>query len=307
MLDTQQPAVLEVVRRRPAQRLLQLRRPPPGRRDRNKAAIICVPEPERRATPDASPTRSSTARVNEFAALLRDFCGLKTGDRVTLHMPMVPELPVAMLACARLGIIHSRGLRRVLRRRVRGPASPTPSSRVLVTMDGYYRNGELRRPQGQGRRGRGRGREARPGGRQGAGLAAPSRQYASADPDGRGPGLLRRRAHRQYRRARWSTRSRCPPRRRSSSCTPAAPRAGPRAASTRTGGYLAYVAGTSKYYQDIHPEDIYWCMADIGWITGHSYIVYGPLALGTTSVHLRGRAHLPRRRAGPGGSPSGSA
>jgi acetyl-CoA synthetase len=55
-----------------------------------------------------------------------------------------------------------------------------------------------------------------------------------------------------------------------------------------TGGYLSYVAGTSKYYQDIHPEDTYWCAADIGWITGHSYIVYGPLALGTTSVMFEG-------------------
>jgi acetyl-CoA synthetase len=55
-----------------------------------------------------------------------------------------------------------------------------------------------------------------------------------------------------------------------------------------TGGYLAYVAGTSKFYQDIHPEDTYWCFADIGWITGHSYIVYGPLSLGTTSVMYEG-------------------
>jgi acetyl-CoA synthetase len=55
-----------------------------------------------------------------------------------------------------------------------------------------------------------------------------------------------------------------------------------------TGGYLAYVTGTSKYYQDIHPEDTYWCAADIGWITGHSYIVYGPLSLGTTSVMYEG-------------------
>jgi acetyl-CoA synthetase len=54
------------------------------------------------------------------------------------------------------------------------------------------------------------------------------------------------------------------------------------------GGYLAYVAGTSKYVQDIHPEDVYWCMADIGWITGHSYIVYGPLALAATSVVFEG-------------------
>jgi len=51
--------------------------------------------------------RELYVRVNEFAALLRDFCGLKAGDRVTIHMPMVPELPVTMLACARLGVIHS--------------------------------------------------------------------------------------------------------------------------------------------------------------------------------------------------------
>ena len=53
------------------------------------------------------------------------------------------------------------------------------------------------------------------------------------------------------------------------------------------------MAGTSKYYQDIHPDDIYWCMADIGWITGHSYIVYGPLALGTTSVIYEGVPNYP--------------
>ena len=58
----------------------------------------------------------------------------------------------------------------------------------------------------------------------------------------------------------------------------------PKGCQHRTGGYLAYVTGTAKYYQDIHPEDVYWCMADIGWITGHSYIVDGPLALAATSV-----------------------
>jgi len=62
----------------------------------------------------------------------------------------------------------------------------------------------------------------------------------------------------------------------------------PKGCQHSTGGYLAYVAGTSKYIQDIHPEDVYWCMADIGWITGHSYIVYGPLALAATSVTYEG-------------------
>ena len=62
----------------------------------------------------------------------------------------------------------------------------------------------------------------------------------------------------------------------------------PKGAQHSVGGYMAYVTGTSKYYQDIHPDDTYWCFADIGWITGHSYIVYGPLALGTTSVMYEG-------------------
>ena len=67
----------------------------------------------------------------------------------------------------------------------------------------------------------------------------------------------------------------------------------PKGAQHSTGGYLSYVAGTSKYYQDIHPDDMYWCMADIGWITGHSYIVYGPLALGTTTVIYEGVPNYP--------------
>jgi acetyl-CoA synthetase len=67
----------------------------------------------------------------------------------------------------------------------------------------------------------------------------------------------------------------------------------PKGCQHGTGGYLAYVAGTSKYIQDIHPEDVYWCMADIGWITGHSYIVYGPLAIAATSVVFEGVPTFP--------------
>jgi acetyl-CoA synthetase len=67
----------------------------------------------------------------------------------------------------------------------------------------------------------------------------------------------------------------------------------PKGCQHRTGGYLAYVTGTSKYYQDIQPNDVYWCMADIGWITGHSYIVYGPMALAATSVLYEGVPQFP--------------
>jgi acetyl-CoA synthetase len=62
----------------------------------------------------------------------------------------------------------------------------------------------------------------------------------------------------------------------------------PKGCQHSTGGYLAYATGTSKYILDIHPEDVYWCMADIGWITGHSYIVYGPLSLGASTVIYEG-------------------
>src|ERR671937_1764986 len=107
----------------------------------NKAALIWVPEPEEEPT-QAITYQELYMRVNEFAALLRDFCGVKTGDRVTFHLPMLPELPIAMLACARLGVIHSE---------VFGGFSGTAcghriadsQSRILVTMDAYYRSGEL--------------------------------------------------------------------------------------------------------------------------------------------------------------------
>ncbi len=98
------------------------------------------------------------------------------------------------------------------------------------------------------------------------------------------------------RASRWSP-SRCRPRARLFLMYTSGTTGRPKGAQHSIGGYLSYVAGTSKYYQDIHPEDTYWCFADIGWITGHSYIVYGPLALGTTSVMYEGMPDLPRCRA----------
>src|SRR5246127_2607761 len=110
-------------------------------KDRNKAALIWVPEPESEATAVIT-YQELYRRVNEMAALLRDFCGLKAGDRVTLHMPMTPELPVTMLACARLGVIHSQVFAGFS-----GAACGTriadSGSHVLITMDGYWRSGSM--------------------------------------------------------------------------------------------------------------------------------------------------------------------
>src|SRR6266567_49915 len=110
-------------------------------RNRNKAALIWVPEAEDQTT-QVITYQELYRRVNEFAALLRDVCGLKAGDRVTFHMPMVPELPVCMLACARLGVIHSEVFGGFSGAAC-GDRIADSESHVLVTMDGYYRNGEL--------------------------------------------------------------------------------------------------------------------------------------------------------------------
>src|SRR5256885_9702595 len=108
--------------------------------DRNKAALIWVPEPE--TTGDTVITYQELyRRVNEFAAVLQDL-GVQAGDRVTLHMPMVPELPVTMLACARLGAIHSEVFGGFSGAAC-GDRAADSGSEVLITMDAYYRSGEL--------------------------------------------------------------------------------------------------------------------------------------------------------------------
>jgi acetyl-CoA synthetase len=259
-------------------------------RDRNKAALIWVPEPE-----DASHVvityQELYRRVNEFAALLRDFCGVKAGDRVTLHMPMVPELPVVMLACARLGVIHSQVFAGFSGGAC-GHRIADSDSKVLITMDSYYRSGDLLDHKVKAdeavEAARKEGAEVEkvlvwrryPG------------QYSSKTAMVGGRDFFVDEVLADYRDAivpPVSMPAEAPLFLMYTSGTTGRPKG----CQHSTGGYLAYVAGTSRYYQDIHPEDTYWCMADIGWITGHSYIVYGPLSLGTTSVIYEGTPNYP--------------
>jgi acetyl-CoA synthetase len=252
---------------------------------RNKAAIIWVPEPEAEHT-KAITYQELYRQVNEFAALLRDFAGLQTGDRVTFHMPMVPELPVCMLACARLGVIHSEVFGGFSGAAC-GDRIADSESTILVTMDGYYRNGNLIDHKANAdeavETARKLGHEVdkvlvwrrHPG------------QYASQSPMVEGRDYFVDELLADYRGKvvePVSMPAEAPLFLMYTSGTTGRPKG----CVHSTGGYLSYVAGTSKYYQDIHPEDTYWCAADIGWITGHSYIVYGPLALGTTSVMFEG-------------------
>src|SRR5215470_187396 len=257
---------------------------------KNKAAIIAVPELETE-DPVAVTYQELYVRVNEFAALLRDFVGLKAGDRVTIHMPMVAELPVTMLACARLGVIHS-----VVFGGFSGEAcgmrAADSGSRVLIYADSYYRSGKLIDHKAAAdiavETAKKEGTEIQkvlvwrryPGKYNSASQMVKERDYFMDEvlKDFRGkkvePVSMDAEAPLFLMYTSGSTGK-------------------PKGCQHRTGGYLAYVTGTSKYIQDIHPEDTYWCMADIGWITGHSYIVYGPLALAATSVIYEGVPNYP--------------
>jgi len=252
---------------------------------RDKAALIWVPEPEAEAT-QAITYQELYKRVNEFAALLRDFCGLKAGDRITFHLPMVPELPVSMLACARLGIIHSEVFGGFSGAACGGRIADS-GSEVLVTMDGYYRNGELIDHKVKAEEAI---EEAKKQGQKVEKVLIWQRypgKYSSKIEMVKGRDFIVNDLLADYKGSivePVSMPAEAPLFLMYTSGTTAKPKG----CQHSTGGYLAYVAGTSKYYQDIHPEDTYWCFADIGWITGHSYIVYGPLALAATSVMYEG-------------------
>ena len=254
-------------------------------KNKNKTAIHFVPEPENERIQHIT-YQELYVQVNEMAALLQDFAGLKAGDTVTLHLPMTAELPITMLACARLGVIHSEVFGGFSGRACADRIEDA-KSRVLITIDGYYRSGKLIDH------------------KQNADIAV---DLASKDGQNVDKVLIWQRYP-----GKNSTRTPLVDGRdyfindllkdyRGKKVDPVPMPAEdplflmytsgttgkPKGCQHSTGGYLAYVAGTSKYIQDIHPEDVYWCMADIGWITGHSYIVYGPLSLCASSVIYEG-------------------
>jgi acetyl-CoA synthetase len=255
------------------------------KQNKNKTAIHFVPELEEERVQHIT-YQELYVRVNEFAALLRDTGKLKRGDRVTIHMPMSAELAISMLACARLGVIHSV---------VFGGFSASAcadrvvdsQSRVLITMDAYYRAGKLldhksvddeacKISADQGQKidtlliwqrypGKNSSPAAMVEGRDIIVNAELKKYYGRRiEPEKM---LAEEPLFLMYTSGTTGK---------------------PKGAQHSTGGYLSYVTAMSKIIQDIHPEDVYWCMADIGWITGHSFIVYGPLALCASSVIYEG-------------------
>ena len=259
-------------------------------KSRNKAAFIWVAEPEDEL--DRIVTYQDLyVRVNEFAALLRDLAGVKTGDRVTFHMPMAPELPIAMLACARLGAVHSQVFGGFSGNAC-GDRIVDSDSHVLVTMDSYWRNGELLDHKVKADEAVAQAEKS--------GVKVDKvlvwrrypEKYSSPTPMVEGRDYFVEDLLKEYRGKRVEPVS-LPAEAPLFLMYTSGTTAKPKGCQHSTGGYLAYVAGTSKYFQDIHPEDVYWCFADIGWITGHSYIVYGPLAVNATSVLYEGVPTFP--------------
>ncbi len=254
-------------------------------KNRNKAAIIWVPELESEQA-KAVTYQELYQQVNEFAALLRDYCGLKAGDRVTFHMPMVPELPVSMLACARLGVIHSEVFAGFSGAACGGRIADS-ASHILITMDSYYRNGELIDHKVKADEAVATAHELGFDVEKVLVWRRHPQQYGSQSGIVEGRDVFVDDILKDYHHSIVEPVS-MPSEAPLFLMYTSGSTGKPKGCQHSTGGYLSYVAGTSKYYQDIHPEDTYWCLADIGWITGHSYIVYGPLSLGTTSVMYEG-------------------
>ncbi len=254
-------------------------------KNKNKTAIHFVPEPENERVQHIT-YQELYVQVNEMAALLQDFAGLKAGDTVTLHLPMTAELPITMLACARLGVIHCEVFGGFSGKACADRIEDA-KSRVLITIDGYYRSGKLIDH------------------KQNADIAVDLAKKAGQTVDKvlvwqRYPGknstptpMIDGRDYfindllKDYRRKRVEPVA-MPAEAPLFLMYTSGTTGKPKGCEHSTGGYLSYVAGTSKYIQDIHPEDVYWCMADIGWITGHSYIVYGPLSLCASTVIYEG-------------------
>ncbi|MFB6082245.1 MAG: acetate--CoA ligase [Halanaeroarchaeum sp.] len=228
-------------------------------------------------------------RVNEMAAVLREV-GVEEDDIVTMHMPMVPDLPVSMLAAARIGAPHSEVFAGFSAQALADRIDDAGSD-VVVTIDGYYRRGEFLNHKEK---------------------ADKALELAETDPE---TVLLFTREDELHEDVAISSDDpyvlvdEVLEEKKGATVEPVARDAEdplflmytsgttgkPKGAQHRTGGYLSYVTATSKYVLDIEPEDTYWCSADIGWITGHSYIVYGPLSLGTTTVMYEGAPDFPHK------------
>jgi acetyl-CoA synthetase len=253
---------------------------------RNKAAIIWEGEPgDRRVL-----TYWDLAREVQRAANALRGLGVRRGDRVAIYLPMIPEAAIAMLACARIGAIHSVVFGGFSAESLRDRINDQEAV-CLITADGGYRRGQIQ-----------------PLKRIADEAIANCPSIRNVMVVQRRPGAEGDEAFATMTEGRdhwWHTLLE----KASTVCVPEAMEAEdllfilytsgttgkPKGIVHTTGGYLTQVAATTRHVFDLRDEDVFWCTADIGWVTGHSYVVYGPLAIGATVLMYEGAPDWPER------------
>jgi acetyl-CoA synthetase len=250
---------------------------------RNRAAIIWEGEPGDRRT---LTYWDLYRQVGAFANVLKSL-GVQRGDRVALYLPLVPELAIAMLACARIGAVHSVVFGGFSAESLRDRINDAQAV-LLVTADGGYRRGQI----------------------------VPLKQMADealkGTPSIRNVVIVQRQAGApfpvdvQEGRDHWYHRlmqhapADCPPEAMDAEdmlyiLYTSGTTGKPKGIVHTTGGYLVGTYATTQWVFDLKDDDVYWCTADIGWVTGHSYVVYGPLANGATVLMYEGAPDWPQK------------
>jgi acetyl-CoA synthetase len=250
---------------------------------KNKAALIWEGEPGDRRT---LTYWDLYREVSAFANVLKSL-GVKRGDRVALYLPLIPELAISMLACARIGAIHSVVFGGFSAESLRDRINDAEAV-ALVTADGGYRRGQIV-PLKQ------MADEALNDTPSIKNVVVVQRQTGAAFP----VHIKEGRDH-WYHRLMQDAQPECPPEAMDAEdmlyiLYTSGTTGKPKGIVHTTGGYLTGIYATTKWVFDLKDEDVYWCTADIGWVTGHSYVVYGPLANGATVVMYEGAPDWPRK------------